>query len=212
MKWVAPLFFAVFKVPLAISADEIGNCVYSFPACDGVGHMIYSERNYFYMCLGEKFMENRLEILRNEIDKIIFNEKSDNIRMYISHIYGVAQFCTLLAMKRNLNVELSTTCGMLHDIFYLFDGTGDNHAAKGAEQAETILKAMRLYSDDEIKIVTTAISRHCDKKHIHEPYDELLKDADVMDHCLYNTAFPIAQWETERYRNLLIEFGINDTK
>ena len=145
-------------------------------------------------------MENRLEILRNEIDKIIFNEKSDNIRMYISHIYGVAQFCTLLAMKRNLNVELSTTCGMLHDIFYLFDGTGDNHAAKGAEQAETILKAMRLYSDDEIKIVTTAISRHCDKKHIHEPYDELLKDADVMDHCLYNTAFPIAQWETERYK------------
>ena len=109
-------------------------------------------------------MENRLEILRNEIDKIIFNEKSDHIRMYISHMYGVARFCTLLAMKRNLNVELATTCGMLHDIFYMSGGTSVNHAAKGAEQAETILKTMRLYSDDEIKIVTTAISRHSDKK------------------------------------------------
>ena len=78
-------------------------------------------------------MENRLEILRNEIDKIIFNEKSDHIRMYISHMYGVARFCTLLAMKRNLNVELATTCGMLHDIFYMSGGTSDNHAAKGAE-------------------------------------------------------------------------------
>lgn len=157
-------------------------------------------------------MENRLEILRNEIDKIILNEKSDHIRMYISHMYGVARFCTLLAMKRNLNVELATTCGMLHDIFYMSGGTSDHHAAKGAEQAETILKKMKLYSDDEIKIITTAISRHSDKTHIHGPYDELLKDADVMDHCMYNPAFPIAQKEKERYHNLLTEFGINETK
>lgn len=157
-------------------------------------------------------MENRLEILRNEIDKIILNEKSDHIRMYISHMYGVARFCTLLAMKRNLNVELATTCGMLHDIFYMSGGTSDHHAAKGAEQAETILKKMKLYSDDEIKIITTAISRHSDKTHIHEPYDELLKDADVMDHCLYNPAFPIAQKEKGRYHNLLTEFGINEIK
>lgn len=115
-------------------------------------------------------------------------------------------------MKRNLNVELATTCGMLHDIFYMSGGTSDHHAAKGAEQAETILKKMKLYSDDEIKIITTAISRHSDKTHIHEPYDELLKDADVMDHCLYNPAFPIAQKEKERYHNLLTEFGINETK
>ena len=91
-------------------------------------------------------MENRLEKLRNEIDKIILNEKSDHIRIY-SHMYGVARFCALLAMKRNLNVELATTCGMLHDIFYITGGTSDNHAAKGAEQAEAILKTMRLYSD-----------------------------------------------------------------
>ena len=37
-------------------------------------------------------MENRLEILRNEIDKIILNEKSDHIRMYISHMYALHDF------------------------------------------------------------------------------------------------------------------------
>lgn len=157
-------------------------------------------------------MEHRLEILRDEIDKIILNEKSDHLRMYLSHMYGVARFCTLLAMKRNLDTELAATCGMLHDIFYMSGGSSDNHAAKGAEQAETILRAMDLYSDDEIKTVTAAISRHSDKKTIHGPYDELLKDADVMDHCLYNAALPIAQREAERYHNLLIEFGISLTK
>lgn len=156
-------------------------------------------------------MENRLERLRDEIDNIVLNGGSDHIRMYLSHMYGVARFCTLLAMKRNLNVELATTCGMLHDIFYMSGGSSDNHAVRGAEQAETILKAMGLYSDDEINIITAAISRHSDKQHIHEPYDELLKDADVLDHCLYNTAFPVAQQEMERYRNLLIEFGMDET-
>ncbi len=153
-------------------------------------------------------MENRLERLRDEIDKIILKERSDALRMYISHMYGVARFCTLLAMKRGLDVELATTCGMLHDIFYMSGGSSDDHARKGAMQAETILKAMGSYRDDEIKTVTTAISRHRDKQHIHGPYDELLKDADVMDHCLYNPAFPVAQREAKRYCDLLIEFGI----
>lgn len=157
-------------------------------------------------------MENRLEILRDEIDKIVLHGESDHIRMYISHMYGVARFCTLLAMKRNLDVELATTCGMLHDIFYMSGGTSDHHAEKGAEQAEAILKTVGSYRDDEIKIITTAISRHSDKEHIHEPYDELLKDADVMDHCLYNTAFPVAQREMERYCKLLMEFGIEEPK
>lgn len=97
---------------------------------------------------------------------------------------------------------------MLHDIFYMSGGTSDHHAAKGAEQAEKILKTMKLYSDDEIRIITTAISRHSDKEHVHDPYDEILKDADVMDHRLYNPSFPIAARNMEQYLNLLIEFGI----
>jgi len=35
---------------------------------------------------------------------------------------------------------------------------------------------------DEIDIIITAISRHNDKNTVHKPYDELLKDADVMSH------------------------------
>ena len=153
-------------------------------------------------------MENRLETLRNEIDGLISKDNPDNVRMYISHMYGVARFCTLLAMKRNLDVELATTCGMLHDIFYMTGGSSENHAVQGAEQAETILKAMSLYSSEEIKIITTAISRHSDKSAINDSYDELLKDADVMDHCLYNADFTVAEWEVERYNNLRSEFGL----
>jgi len=153
-------------------------------------------------------MENRLENLRIEIDKLIMEKQPDEIRYYVSHLYGVARFCTLLAMKRNLNAELAATCGMLHDIYQITDGIMDNHGEKGAERAEKLLNEMNAYNDDEIKIITTAISNHSDKSKVQEPYDELLKDADVMDHCFYNTDFPIAEREVFRYKNLLIEFGL----
>jgi len=149
-------------------------------------------------------MENRLEVLRIKMDKLIM--ASHNPRVYFSHLYCVSHFCTLLALKRHLNVELATTCGMLHDIANINGNGGDNHALKGAEEAEELLRTINLYNDDEIKTIITAISRHNDKNTVHEPYDELLKDADVMSHCFYNHDFPIAEWEMDRYKNLLTEF------
>ena len=151
-------------------------------------------------------MENRLEILRVEMDKLIM--KSNHPRAYFSHLYCVSHFCTLLALKRKLNVELATTCGMLHDIANVNGSGGDNHALKGAEEAGEFLRAINLYHDEDIKTITTAISRHSEKNAVHEPYDELLKDADVMSHSFYNNDFPVSEWEVERYNNLLVEFGI----
>ncbi|MCL2772166.1 MAG: HD domain-containing protein [Oscillospiraceae bacterium] len=161
-------------------------------------------------------MENRLEILRKEIDRLIMEKhrrlmetQSEEIRYFICHIYGVSHFCTLLALRRGLNVEIATTCGMLHDIYQVTDGIIENHAAKGAEKTEIILKALNLYNDEEISIITAAISRHSSKDIVNEPYDELLKDADVMHHCLYNTDFPVSEKEIVRYKNLLAEFECN---
>jgi HD superfamily phosphodiesterase len=152
-------------------------------------------------------MENRLEVLRHEVDKLIYEKQPDKSRYCIGHLYGVARFCVLLALKRNLNPELAATSGMLHDIYQVTAGTTENHAVKGAQVATELLKALKSYTDDEISIITTAISRHSKKRAVHEPYDELLKDADVLDHCLYNPGFEVIDKEVERYNNLLVELG-----
>jgi len=151
-------------------------------------------------------VENRLEALRIKIDKLIFEKQPEKIRFFIEHIYSTARYCSLLALKRNLNQEIAMTSGMLHDIANITGG-GNNHALKGAEQAEVLLRTLNLHDDKEIKLITTAISRHSDKQAIHEPYDELLKDADVMSHCFYNPDFPVSDWEIGRYTNILIELG-----
>jgi len=52
---------------------------------------------------------NRLELVRTEVDAVLLNQENVNIRPegYI-HLYGVAQICTILAIKRKLDVELCT--------------------------------------------------------------------------------------------------------
>ena len=152
-------------------------------------------------------MQNRLETLRNEIDVLIETHQCANSRYFISHLFGTSYFCALLALRRGLNPELAATCGMLHDIYQVVPGILTKHGEEGAKQAKSILKKLKLYSDDEIGIITHAISKHSKKRKIHGPYDELLKDADVLSHCLYNLDFPIVDKEVERYNKLLAELG-----
>jgi uncharacterized protein len=154
-------------------------------------------------------MENRLEALRLVIDELIKERQPERDRYFYVHLYGVSHFCTLLALRRGLNVELATTCGMLHDIYPVLYGSYTHHGIKGAEQAEKILRAAKLYSDEEISIIASAIARHSDKDIIQGPYDEVLKDGDVMSHCLYNADFPVNENEKERLKKILIELGCN---
>ena len=152
---------------------------------------------------------NRLEELRIRMNELILNNDPQLICNFIAHMYGVSKFCTLLALKRKLNPELAATCGMLHDIYYMTGGNSEEHAIKGAVQAEGLLKEMGEYSDEEIKLIVTAISHHSDKRSIHDVYAELLKDADVMDHCFYNPDSPVAEQEKVRYRQLLEELRLD---
>jgi len=151
-------------------------------------------------------MENRLETLRIDIDKLIFEKQPSKVRFFIEHLYSVARYGSLLALKRGLNQELAMTAGMLHDIANV-NGGSDNHAADGAVQAEAMLKQLAFYNDNEIAIITAAIARHDAKSAIHESYDEVLKDADVLSHCFYNPDFPVNEWELARYKKLLTELG-----
>ena len=152
---------------------------------------------------------NRLEALRYKVNRLIDENCPDEVFYFVSHLYGVSRFCVLLAQMRGLNAELAATCGMLHDIYQVTEGIIQEHAVKGAVIAEGILKSMGQYSEEEISIITKAISKHNKKRKIHEPYCELLKDADVLEHNLYNPGFPVLEKEMVRYNNLCKELKLN---
>lgn len=129
-------------------------------------------------------------------------------RIAYVHLYGVAQFCALIALKRGENVELATMAGMLHDIYTYSKMDAKDHAHKGAVLAKEILTSLQIINEEETKIICDAIYTHSEKGMVHPDFNEILIDADVLQHCLYNPLFEILLHEKSRYENLKIEFGI----
>lgn len=152
---------------------------------------------------------NRIEQVREVVDDILLH-MSDVVerRCAYLHLYGVAQACALIAQKRDENVELAVIAGMLHDISSYATMDAAEHAHKGAGMAEEIMKSLNTFTEEEIEIVCNAIYNHNDKDMAHVGFDEVLKDADVMQHCLYNPLFPVKEQEKARWEAMKQQFGI----
>lgn len=152
---------------------------------------------------------NRIELLREYVDKIIkkIPDKEEQRCAYV-HLYGVAQYCTLLALKRGENAELATMAGMLHDIYSYSKLDPIDHAHKGAFLAKEILKSLNITDETETKLICDAIYTHSDKDFKHLSFNEVLKDADVLQHCLYNITLPVKPSEKSRFEKLKAELNI----
>jgi uncharacterized protein len=143
---------------------------------------------------------NRLEQVRELVDKVIESIAHPERKRYgFVHLYGVSATCVLLARTRGLDEEISAVAGMLHDLATYETGDSENHGPRSAIRAKQILSSTDVFSDEEIRIIQSAISTHSDKANIHGPYEELLKDADVLQHDLCNPSLnPYSEHEGRR--------------
>lgn len=152
---------------------------------------------------------NRIEKVREYVDTILLNMSDVKERRsgYI-HLYGVSQASAMIALKRGENVELATIAGMLHDIYSYATLDTVEHAHKGSIMAREVLNSLQIFTDGEIDMICSAIYNHSCKGKIHTSFDEILIDADVLQHCLYNPLFEVPEHERVRFENLKSEFGL----
>jgi HD superfamily phosphodiesterase len=153
---------------------------------------------------------DRTERVRQVVDEILRGQTDDEERRCgFVHLYGVAQACALLALKRGLDVELSTVAGMLHDIWSYKTLDPTDHARRGAPLAREILTDLGCFAESEIATLCGAIAHHSLKGEVHVAFDELLKDADVLQHYTYNTQiWPTKKGYHPRLSALRAELGI----
>ena len=150
---------------------------------------------------------NRIERVRQYVDDILLNmEDTEERRCAYLHLYGVSQACVLIALKRNGNTELAAIAGMLHDISSYATMDSFDHANKSALITRDILQEIKQFEENEIEQICSAVHRHSDKNTIHSDFDEILTDADTLQHWLYNPLFDVAEHEKGRVEKLKTEF------
>jgi HD superfamily phosphodiesterase len=153
---------------------------------------------------------NRIERVREMVDDVLYGQPDAvERRCGFVHLYGVAQAAALLALQRELDPELATVAGMLHDIDTYRTAAGPDHAARSADQARQILREADAFAAEEIEAICAAIRHHSDKRVLHGPLDELLKDADVWQYYLYNVTLSPHEGHEQRRDALRREFSVD---
>jgi len=155
----------------------------------------------------------RIDTVRVILDeKINAIEDAEMRRCAYVHLYGVGQAAAMLALKRGMGrklAELAEIAGMLHDYTSYFVEESDDHAHRSAPYAKTLLQKTREFTEEEMEMVANAVYNHSDKGRVDTPFDEVLKDADALQHCLRN---PMEDFWYYRGRVpvLLQELGVNE--
>ena len=152
---------------------------------------------------------SRLKELRKYVDRELnCMEDADKRTSAIVHLYGVSLAATMIAKKRGLDPEIASMAAMLHDLHAYKTGSYDDHAHKGAELAREILDGLAFTTPEETDAICSAIYHHDDKLVTDAPMDEVLKDADVIHHCMNDLSKAVKEKEQARFDALCKEFGM----
>lgn len=151
----------------------------------------------------------RLKELRKYVDSELNKmTDADKRTSAIAHLYGVSLAAVMIAKRRGLDPEIASMAAMLHDLHAYKTGSYDDHAHKGAELVRKILGELKLTDPEETDTICSAIYHHDDKLVTDSPMDEVLKDADVIHHCMNDLSKPVKEKEQARFDKLCKEFGM----
>lgn len=153
----------------------------------------------------------RIDTIRVRLDALLNALPDAELRRngYV-HLYGVGQAAAMLALKRGMGrkmAELAEIAGMLHDYTSYFVEESDDHAHLSAPYVRALLAETGEFTEEEIEMVTQGVYNHSDKGRVDTPFDEVIKDADALQHFLRN---PMEDFWFERGRvpALVKELGL----
>lgn len=75
-------------------------------------------------------------------------------------------------------------------------------------RASEKVEELKLADEAETDMICSAIYHHDDKLVTDSPMDEVVKDADVIHHCMNDLSRAIKEKEQARYDKLCAEFGM----
>lgn len=153
---------------------------------------------------------SRIKELQKQVHSVLERiEDNDKRAKAVAHLHGVALAAAMLALKRGEDAELASMAGLLYDLHAYKTGCYDDHARLGAESARQLLAELEITTPEETDIICSAIGHHDSKAVVDAPMDEILKDADVIDHSLSDPTKEIKSHKKARYAKLCEELGLS---
>lgn len=152
-------------------------------------------------------INNRINSVRVYVQQMITSIPNEIRRQEASvQLNGVSTFASMLAMRRGYNRELAGIAGLLHNYYYYKTGIKDFAGINSAEAVRPWIRDMNIFTKEEQLVIQQAIYYREDRSRIHGSYDEIVKDAYVLQSHFQNS--DSYREDAFRLRVLLRELGI----
>jgi len=159
--------------------------------------------------IGEQRTNKRFESIKVLVHEMLlsmdglFNRQEATV-----HLYGVSTFASMIAMKRGQNPELAAIAGMLHEYYVLKTGINEFPGPNSAEAVRPIIRDIGMFTEEEQITVLRSIFYQNEGRQSHGPYEEIIKDANVLQLYFHNATYRKHESDKKRLRNVLGELKI----
>ncbi|WP_256257543.1 MULTISPECIES: CHAP domain-containing protein [unclassified Paenibacillus] len=151
----------------------------------------------------------RLDSVRFIVQEMITSIGSETRKQAASvHLYGVSAFASLLAKKRGLDQEPAAIAGLLHHYYFYKTGIHEFPGPNSSEAVRPLLRDMKTFSGEEQMTMLKAIFYQEDGSRVHGPYEEIVKDACMLQAYFQHTGCSFPPPNAFRLRRVLHELGI----
>ena len=156
---------------------------------------------------------NRLLELEVKLNMVInrqegkLAERDETLDWERLHMASSARCAWMLAEKRGADPELAACAACVHDFGRILTGTQKGHAEVGYQPVQDFLREIKMFNEEEIKLIAEAVKNHSRKTETGTLMEEIVKDADVIDCYQYGIPFDRPE-KKARYENWRQEFGI----
>jgi len=125
--------------------------------------------------------DNRMESIRFFVQEMISSMKNEIKKQEaMVHLHGVSTFASMIALRRGQDPELASIAGLLHRYYYYKTGIHEFAGLNSAESVRPLIRDLNLFTNEEHRIILRAIFYHEDRCSNQGPYEEILKDAYVL--------------------------------
>lgn len=121
------------------------------------------------------------EVISKSMKALNDEDRDVPLAQDLFHILGSIKGATLLANKRGLDPEIVTVAMILHDLGRIPTGVFDGHDMAGVPLVRGLLERSGSFTKEEIDLIARLTQTHRQKDEVGDPYEECIRDADVLD-------------------------------
>lgn len=151
----------------------------------------------------------RLDRVRSLFYKNLFTVESSLERQEAwIQLSGVSSFASMLGMRRGQDPEIAAIAGLLHNYYYVKTGIQSFPGHNSADAVRPILRSSELFTEEEMTIILRSVFYQDDRQRSHGPYEEIMKDAILLQMYFHNTDNLVSTTDIHRLQNVFKELGM----